>query len=103
MPDNGKIIAILTAVTVVLGMWMMGTLLISSLIVFPSLTAMRVTRKFRTTVILSAFLAVFCFLAGLVFSYLHAVPTGSCIVVANMILFILFSIVEKEKEGRWFS
>ena len=80
-----------------------GTLLISSLIVFPSLTAMRVTRKFRTTVILSAFLAVFCFLAGLVFSYLHAVPTGSCIVVANMILFILFSIVEKEKEGRWFS
>lgn len=103
MPDNGKIIAILTAVTVVLGMWMMGTLLISSLIVFPSLTAMRVTRKFKTTVILSAFLAVFCFLTGLVFSYLHAVPTGACIVVAKMILFILFFIVEKAKEGRWFS
>ena len=97
------VIAILTAVTVVLGMRMMGTLLISSLIVFPSLTAMRVTRKFKTTVILSAFLAVFCFLAGLVFSYLHAVPTGACIVVANMILFILFFIVEKAKEGRWFS
>ena len=57
------VIAILTAVTVVLGMRMMGTLLISSLIVFPSLTAMRVARKFKATVILSAFLAVFfiCF------------------------------------------
>ena len=94
------VIAILTAVTVVLGMRMMGTLLISSLIVFPSLTAMRVTRKFKVTVILSAFLAVFCFMTGLVFSYLHAVPTGACIVVTNIILFLLFFIVEKVKEGR---
>ena len=94
------VIAILTAVTVVLGMRMMGTLLISSLIVFPSLTAMRVVRKFKATVILSAFLAVFCFLTGLVFSYLHAVPTGACIVVTNIILFLLFFIVEKVKEGR---
>lgn len=94
------VIAILTAVTVVLGMRMMGTLLISSLIVFPSLTAMRVARKFKATVILSAFLAVFCFLTGLVFSYLHAVPTGACIVVTNIILFLFFFIVEKVKEGR---
>lgn len=94
------ILATLTAVTVVLGMRMMGTLLISSLIIFPSLTAMRVTRKFKTTVILSAFLAVFCFLAGLVFSYLHAVPTGACIVVTNIILFIAFYVAEKIKEGK---
>ena len=94
------VIAILTAVTVVLGMRMMGTLLISSLIVFPSLTAMRVTRKFKVTVILSAILAVFCFMTGLVFSYLHAVPTGACIVVTNIILFLLFFIAEKVKEGR---
>lgn len=94
------VIAILTAVTVVLGMRMMGTLLISSLIVFPSLTAMRVTRKFKTTVLLSAVLAVSCFLTGLVFSYLHAVPTGACIVITNIILFVLFSIAEKVKERR---
>jgi zinc transport system permease protein len=61
---------------------------------------MRVTRKFKTTVILSAFLAVFCFLAGLVFSYLHAVPTGACIVVTNIILFIAFYVAEKIKEGK---
>jgi zinc transport system permease protein len=94
------VIAILTAVTVVLGMRMMGTLLISSLIVFPSLTAMRVTRKFKATVILSALLAVFCFMTGLVFSYLHAVPTGACIVVTNIILFLFFFIAGKVKEGR---
>jgi ABC-type Mn2+/Zn2+ transport system permease subunit len=92
------VIAILTAVTVVLGMRMMGTLLISSLIVFPSLTAMRVTRKFKTTVILSALLAVLCFLTGLVFSYLHAVPTGACIVVINILLFILFFAAGKMRE-----
>lgn len=94
------VIAILTAVTVVLGMRMMGTLLISSLIVFPALTAMRVTKKFKTTVILSAGIALFCFLAGLIFSYLHSVPTGACIVVTNIIAFILFWSVEKWKEER---
>jgi ABC-type Mn2+/Zn2+ transport system permease subunit len=94
------VIAILTAVTVVLGMRMMGTLLISSLIVFPALTAMRVTKKFKTTVILSAGIALFCFFAGLIFSYLHSVPTGACIVVTNIIAFILFWSVEKWKEER---
>src|SRR5574344_2636295 len=63
------ILAILTACTVVLGMRMMGTLLISSLIVFPSLTAMRVCRTFKGTVFLAGLLAVLCFWAGLVFSY----------------------------------
>lgn len=94
------VIAILTAVTVVLGMRMMGTLLISSLIVFPALTAMRVTKKFKTTVILSAGIALFCFFVGLIFSYLHSVPTGACIVVTNIIAFILFWSVEKWKEER---
>ncbi|WP_417080550.1 metal ABC transporter permease [Mobilibacterium timonense] len=94
------IIAILTAVTVVLGMRMMGTLLISSLIVFPSLTAMRVTRRFRTTIVLSAVLATGCFLAGLCFSYLRSVPTGACIVVVDILVFGIFRGVEKLRERR---
>ena len=89
------LLAVLTAVTVVLGMRMMGTLLISSLIVFPSLTAMRVCRRFLSTVLLSGVLAVTCFFAGLVFSYRFAVPTGACIVIMNMILFLLFSLAER--------
>ena len=92
------IIASLTAVTVVLGMRMMGTLLISSLIVFPSLTAMRVCRRFRTTVVMSAVLAVISFMAGLIFSYLHSVPTGACIVLADLILFLAFRFVEALRE-----
>lgn len=92
------IIAVLTAVTVVLGMRMMGTLLISSLIVFPSLTAMRVTKRFRTTIVLSAFIAVCCFLAGLCFSYLRSVPTGACIVVVDILVFGIFRGVEKLRE-----
>lgn len=89
------LLAVLTAVTVVLGMRMMGTLLISSLIVFPSLTAMRVCRRFLSTVLLSGALAVACFLAGLVFSYRFAVPTGACIVILNMILFLIFCLAER--------
>ena len=89
------IIAFLTAITVVLGMRMMGTLLISSLIVFPALTAMRVCRQFLTTILLSAVLAVLSFLIGITISYLKSVPTGACIVVVDILLFLLFAGAEK--------
>ena len=92
------IIAFLTAITVVLGMRMMGTLLISSLIVFPSLTAMRVCRRFKSTVILSAVMSVICFVLGLVISYLYSVPTGACIVVTDIVAFAVFYIAEKFRE-----
>lgn len=85
------IIASLTAVTVVLGMRMMGTLLISSLIVFPSITAMRVCRTFQSTVLVSAVLSVLCFVAGMIFSYIYPVPTGACIVIINILVFAVFS------------
>ncbi|MGO4972727.1 metal ABC transporter permease [[Clostridium] aminophilum] len=88
------IIAFLTAVTVVLGMRMMGTLLISSLIVFPAMTAMRVCRRFQTTVMVAALVAVIGFMVGLTFSYLYAAPTGACIVVTDIILFAAFAIAE---------
>ncbi len=92
------VIAFLTAITVVLGMRMMGTLLISSLIVFPSLTAMRVCRRFKSTVILSAVMSVICFVLGLVISYLYSVPTGACIVVTDIVAFAVFYIAEKFRE-----
>jgi len=94
------VIAFLTAVTVVLGMRMMGTLLISSLIVFPSLTAMRMCRKFKTTILLSAVLSVICFILGLTISYLGSVPTGACIVVTDIIVFFLFAGIEKLRGKR---
>lgn len=92
------IIALLTSVTVVLGMRMMGTLLISSLIIFPALTSMRICKKFRSVIICSGVLSIVCFVAGIYFSYMHSTPTGASIVIADMILFCIFFIIEKIRE-----
>lgn len=92
------IIALLTAITVVLGMRMMGTLLISSLIVFPSLSAMRICRTFFSVVISSVFISIACFCIGIYVSYTCSTPTGASIVIANILAFILFWTVEKIRE-----
>ena len=63
------LIALLTAVTIVVGMRIMGTMLISSLIIFPALSAMRIFRQFRSVVIASAVISIICFFIGLVASY----------------------------------
>lgn len=89
------LIAFLTAITIVLGMRMMGALLISSLIIFPALSAMRVCKHFKTVVITSAVISVICFLAGLMGSYFLSTPTGATVVALNIIVFILFSIIGK--------
>lgn len=94
------VIALLTAVTIVLGMRMMGTLLISSLIVFPSLTAMRICRTFRWTVLMSALFSLSGFLVGIILSYLYSIPTGASIVVIDILLFFFFSAVEMLRERK---
>lgn len=92
------IIASLTAVTIVLGMRMMGTLLISALIIFPALTSMRLFKSFRAVIISSAVVSVFCFLTGVVSAHILTVPAGSAVVVTNGIVFVLFSIAGNIKE-----
>lgn len=88
-----SLISIFTAVTVVLGIKMMGAMLISSLIIFPALTAMRVFKSFLSVTICSALLAVINFTMGLVASYALSIPAGASIVMANLTMFIVFSIV----------
>jgi zinc transport system permease protein len=88
-------LALLTAVTIVLGMRMMGTLLISSLIIFPALASMRVCSKFKTVVICSAVVSITCFFLGMVISYIFETPSGASIVSINIIAFIIFSIAGK--------
>lgn len=85
-------IALWTAVVIVLGMRMMGTLLISSLIVFPALTAMRVCKSFRGVVICSLILSVISFTTGIAMSFWYATPAGASIVAADIVLFFLFWI-----------
>lgn len=91
------IISILTALTVVLGMRIMGTLLISSLIIFPALTAMQLCKTFKSVIITSAVLSVVCFFIGISISYLYSTPTGASIVIVNLIAFIVFTLARKIK------
>ena len=87
------VIAVLTAVTIVLGMRLMGTLLISSLIVFPPLTSMRVSKSFRGTVIISSVIPVFSFISGLMISYFCSTPPGASVVCVNIALFAIFALI----------
>lgn len=84
------LIAFLTAITIVLGMRMMGALLISSLIIFPALTSMRICKKFRTVTVCSAIVSVACYFVGVTISYLYATPTGASVVIINIAAFLLF-------------
>ena len=86
------LISVFTAVTVVIGIKMMGAMLISSLIIFPALTSMRVFKSFLSVTVCSAVLAVINFTIGLVCSYIFSIPAGASIVVVNLAVFILFNI-----------
>lgn len=92
------LLAVLTAVVVVLGMRMMGALLISSLIVFPALTSMRIFKSYRSVIFCSVVLAAVSFMSGMGFSFLYGTPAGASIVVADMILFICCSFVSWLRE-----
>ena len=83
------LLAVLTALTIVLGMRMMGAMLISSLIIFPALTAMRLFKSFRGVVVCSAVTSVACFCAGLTASFVLSTPVGASVVAANLGLFLL--------------
>jgi len=94
------LIAFLTALTIVLGMRMMGALLISSLIIFPALSSMRIFKKFKSVTICAAIISILCFFIGVVISYLHATPTGASVVIINIIVFILFWLTETLRNSR---
>lgn len=91
---NG-LIAILTAVVIVVGMRLMGALLISGLIIFPSLSAMRICKSYRGVTVFSAAISVICFIIGLFITFYLPVPTGACIVITNLAAFIICTIIGK--------
>ena len=91
------LLACLTAVTIVLGMRMMGALLISSLIIFPPLTSMRLCKTFRSVVICSGLLSSFCFVAGMVISFALSTPTGPSVVAVNIICFCVFAALGRAR------
>ncbi len=96
------LIALLTAVTIVLGMRLMGALLISALIIFPTLTSMRTFVSFKAVTVCSAILSVVCFIAGIILSYVISTPVGATVVVINIVVFLVFFCIGKaqRKGGR---
>ncbi len=82
------LLAILTALTIVLGMRMMGAMLISSLVIFPALTAMRLFKSFRGVILCAAVISVVCFCAGLTISFAFSTPVGATVVAADLAVFL---------------
>ena len=87
------LLALLSAVVIVLGMRMMGALLISALVVFPALTSMRVFRTFRGVVLDAALMAVLCVWIGLTASWLFAAPAGASIVLALIAVYLVHAVI----------
>ena len=87
------IIAVITAVIIVLAMNLVGSLLISALVIFPALSAMRLFKSFRPVVIFSGAISVFCAALGLLFSILAGTPVGSTVVAADMLAFFICCII----------
>ena len=91
------IFATLCSIVVVIGMRLMGSLLISSLIIFPTLSSLQIFKKFKSVVISSIVISLLSFIIGLVVSYLNATPTGATIVISNLVIFIIFKIISLMK------
>lgn len=89
------LIAFLTALLIVVGMRIMGAMLISSLIIFPALSSMRVFRSFKGVVFCSAILSVICFFFGIIVSFALDTPAGASVVLVNLIVFLGFLVAGK--------
>ena len=96
--NYNTLISLFTAITVVIGIKMMGAMLISSLIIFPALTSMRIFKSFISVTICSAILAVINFTIGLICSYVFSIPAGASVVVVNLVVFIIFGVVSAVKK-----
>lgn len=88
-------IAVITAVIIVLAMNLVGSLLISALVIFPSLSAMRVFKSFRSVTVCSAVVSVICSVMGILLSIIYGTPVGSTIVAVDIVIFAIFALAGK--------
>jgi len=94
------LLAAIIATVIVLAMNLVGSLLISALVVFPALSAMRVCKNFRSVTICAAVISAVCSFVGILASILAGTPVGSTIVVADLIVFVVFTLLGKVTGGR---
>jgi zinc transport system permease protein len=95
-----KVLVLLTALTVVLAMKVVGIMLISALLILPAVTALQVARGFRTTIVTAVGVAVFSVVSGIFASFALNLPTGATIVIINVMLFLL-AVIGKWGRGRY--
>ena len=91
------ILAVSIAVIIVLAMNLVGSLLITALIIFPALSSMRLFKNFRNVTVFSALISVICAALGIIISIIVGTPVGSTIVASNLVVFILCSLIGKLK------
>lgn len=94
-----NLLAVLTSLTVVVGMRLMGALLISALVVFPALSAMRVFKSFFAVTLCSVVISIISFVLGFLLTLiLDSVPTGACITITNLVIFAFMWVISLIKE-----
>lgn len=94
------LIAVVTAVVIVLAMNLVGALLISALIIFPALSAMRVFKSFRAVMASAAVISVLCSVLGILASVIYGTPVGSTIVSADIVVFAAFSLAGRLRKAK---
>lgn len=94
LPAKGVnyLLAVMTAITIVLGIRIVGTMLISSLVIFPAVSALQVARSFKQTIGLAVLISLFCVWVGITVSYFMNLPTGTAIVLLNGVIFMMLSL-----------
>jgi len=95
-----QLISILTSITIVLGIRVVGTMLISSLIIFPTVTALQVSKSFKSTIIYAVSVSIVSVVIGIFASFLFDLPTGASIVLINGFFFAIFTLWRISKGGR---
>lgn len=91
------LLSLLTSITIILGIRIVGTLLISSLIIFPSVAALQLKKGFKLTLVYSALFAIFSLVLGIIFSYIVNIPSGASIVMANTFFMLISMFLGKLK------
>ena len=93
------IIAVIVAAVIVLAMNLVGSLLISALVIFPALSAMRVFKTFKSVTVCSAVVSVVCAISGMLLSILAETPVGSTVVIMDIIIFAVFYLIGRLNRG----
>jgi zinc transport system permease protein len=91
------LISVLTSITIVLGIRVVGTMLISSMIIFPTITALQISKSFKNTILISLVVSILSVILGVFLSFIFNFPTGATIVILNAICFIICLCMKKIK------